>query len=112
MVVLRGYVLHENAPMLSSGYGLLSHRAMVALKDADKITGAHQIQITCPLGTNINGSTRESLTEGNEVVVSRYPMGVPKPVLAMDSLVWSSSRFLTSAGSKVYEPTIWKILKL
>ena len=105
----------RNAPMLSSGYGLLSHRAMVALKDAiDKITlGAHQIQITCPLGTNIKGSPGESLTEGNEVVVSRYPMGVPKPVLANGFTgVAKLARFLTSAGSKVYEPAYLELPKI
>ena len=97
----------RNASMLASGYGLLTHSAMVALKDAvDEISlGAHHIQITCPLGTNIEGSPGESRTDGNEVVVSRYPMGVPKPVLVNGFTgVVKLSRFLTSAGSKVYEP--------
>ena len=73
-----------NAGMLASGYGRLNHRAMLALKNAiDEITlSAQHIKITCPLGTHFEGTPGKSITEGGEVTVSRYPMGVPKPVLA------------------------------
>ena len=97
----------RNAAMLASGYGLLTHSAMVTLKDViDEITlSARHIHITCPLGTDIQGSPGQSLTKGDEVVVSRYPMGVPKPVLINGfSGVVKLSHFLTSSGSKVYEP--------
>ena len=97
----------RNAAMLASGYGQLNHNAMVALKDLiDEITlGARHIRITCPLGTDIEGSPGQSLTKGDEVVVSRYPMGVPKPVSVNGFTgVVKLTHYLTSAGSKVYEP--------
>jgi len=96
-----------NAGMLASGYGTLDHKAMIALKNAvDEVTlGAHHIRVTCPLGTDFEGSPGESLTSGGEVVVSRYPMGVPKPVLANNfNGVVKLTHYLTPTGSKVYEP--------
>jgi hypothetical protein len=96
-----------NAGMLASGYGTLDHKAMIALKNAvDEVTlGAHHIRVTCPLGTDFEGSPGESLTTGGEVVVSRYPMGVPKPVLANNfNGVVKLTHYLTPTGSKVYEP--------
>ena len=96
-----------NAGMLASGYGRLDHRAMSALKNAiDEITlGAQHIKITCPLGTHFEGTPRKSITKGGEVTVSRYPMGVPKPVLA-DGFTGEVklAHYLTPAGSKVYTP--------
>lgn len=96
-----------NAGMLASGYGRLDHGAMIALKDAiDAITlGAQHICITCPLGTHVEGSPGQSMTNGGEVVVSRYPMGIPKPVLANGFTgVVKLTHYLTPAGSKVYQP--------
>ena len=97
----------RNAAMLAGGYGLLTHRAMATLKGViDEITlGARHIRITCPLGTDIEGSPGQSLTKGNDVVVNRYPMGVPKPVPINDfNGMVKLTHFLTPAGSKVYEP--------
>lgn len=96
-----------NAEMLASGYGTLNHSSMVALKDAiDDVTlNADHIRITCPLGTDYTGSPGNSLLEGSEVVVSRYPMGVPKPVLANGFTgIVKLTHFLTPTGSKVYKP--------
>ena len=96
-----------NAGMLASGYGRLDHGAMVALKNAiDDITlSAQHIEITCPLGTDVKGTPGNSITEGNEVTVSRYPMGVPKPLLANGFTgVVKLTHYLTPAGSKVYTP--------
>ena len=96
-----------NAEMLAGGYGTLNHSSMVALKDAiDDVTlTADNIRVTCPLGTDFMGSPGNSLLEGSEVVVSRYPMGVPKPVLAEGfSGVVKLTHFLTPTGSKVYKP--------
>ena len=101
-----------NAGMLASGYGTLDHKAMIALKNAvDEVTlGAHHIRVTCPLGTDFEGSPGESLTTGGEVVVSRYPMGVPKPVLANNfNGVVKLTHYLTPTGSKVYEPAFLRL---
>ena len=97
-----------NAGMLASGYGRLDHGAMIALKDAiDEITlGAQHICITCPLGTHVEGSPGQSMTNGSEVVVSRYPMGIPKPVLANGFTgVVKLTHYLTPAGSKAVSYT-------
>ena len=96
-----------NAGMLASGYGRLDHRAMLMLKNAiDEITlGAQHIEITCPLGTHVEGTPGNSITQGGDVTVSRYPMGVPKPVLADGFAgVVKLTHYLTPAGSKVYTP--------
>jgi hypothetical protein len=96
-----------NAGMLASGYGQLDHRAMLALKNAiDEITlSAQHIEITCPLGTDVKGTPGNSITEDGEVTVSRYPMGVPKPVLANDFTgAVKLTHYLTPAGSKMYTP--------
>ena len=80
---------------------------MSALKNAiDEITlSAQHIKITCPLGTHFEGTPGKSVTEGGEVTVSRYPMGVPKPVLADGFTgVVRLTHYLTPAGSKVYTP--------
>ncbi len=97
-----------NAGMLASAYGRLDHRSMLALKNAiDEITlSAQHIEITCPLGTHVKGIPAYSIEEGGEVTVSRYPMGVPKPVLANGFTgVVKLTHYLTPAGSKVYEPS-------
>jgi hypothetical protein len=96
-----------NAEMLASGYGTLDHTEMMAFKNAvDEVTlGANHIRVTCPLGTDFEGSPGESLTAGGEVIVSRYPMGVPKPVLASNFAgVVKLTHFLTPTGSKIYKP--------
>ena len=96
-----------NASMLASGYGRLDHGAMTALKEEiDEITlGAQHICITCPLGTHVEGSPGHSMANGDEVIVSRYPMGIPKPVLADGFTgVVKLAHYLTPAGSKVYQP--------
>ncbi len=96
-----------NAEMLASGYSTLDHKAMVALKNAvDEVTlTARQVRVTCPLGTDFEGSPGESLTNGGEVIVSRFPMGAPKPVLANKfNGVIKLTHYLTPTGSKVYDP--------
>jgi hypothetical protein len=101
-----------NREILASGYGQLRHSAMIALKNAiDTVTlGARCIEITCPLGTHVKGTPGNTLAEGGEVTVSRFPMGVPKPVLANDFTgVVKLTHYLTPAGSKVYEPAYLKL---
>ena len=97
----------RTASMLGGAYGHLDHHAMIMMKNAvnDITLDAAHIKITCPQGTFIEGSPEISKTEGNEVVVSRFPMGMPQPVLAggfKGEVVLS--HYLTSTGSKVYEP--------
>lgn len=104
-----------NARMLAGGYGQLRHSAMVALKNAiDIVTHrARHIKITCPLGTYIEGTPGDTFAKGDEVTVSRFPMGVPKPVLANDFTgVVKLTHYLTPAGSKVYDPAYLELPKV
>lgn len=104
-----------NAKMLASGYGQLQHSAMVALKNAiDTVTlGARHIEITCPLGTFVEGTPGNTLAEGGEVTISRFPMGVAMPVLANDFKgVVKLTHYLTPAGSKVYEPAYLELPRI
>lgn len=101
-----------NAAMLGGGYGRLNHRAMLDLKAAvDDITlNSRHITVTCPAGTHMEGAPGVSKANGGEVTVSRFPMGVPQPVLAGGfSGKVRLCRFLTSTGSKVYEPAFLKL---
>jgi hypothetical protein len=97
----------RTASMLGGAYGRLNHRAMLMMKDAinDVMLNAVHIKVTCPQGTNFEGSPTNTKAEGSEVVVSRFPMGVPQPVLANGFKgEVKLFRYLTPTGSKVYTP--------
>lgn len=97
----------RTASMLGGAYGRLNHRAMLMMKEAinELMLNADHIKVTCPQGTNFEGSPKNTKTEGSEVVVSRFPMGVPQPVLASGFKgEVKLFRYLTPTGSKVYTP--------
>ncbi len=101
-----------NIDMLASGYGTLDHQMMVIFKNAiDRITlTAARITVTCPLGTRFEGGPGDSLLRGKEVVIGRFPMGIPRPVLNDDfcgQVVLA--RYLTPTGSRVYHPEALKL---
>lgn len=97
----------RTASMLGGAYGRLNHRAMMMMKDAinEVMLNAVHIKVTCPQGTHFEGTPQNTKAEGSEVVVSRFPMGVPQPVLAngFEGEV-KLFRYLTPTGSKVYTP--------
>ena len=99
------YALNEG--MLESGYGALDHHSMCRLKaaiDAVTLSAAH-IRVTCPLGTRFEGSPGATATTGPEVVIHRFPMGIPQPVLAEGFRGRAVlSHYLTPTGSKIYTP--------
>lgn len=101
-----------NAGMLGSGYGMLDHQIMCSFKDAiDRITlTAERITVTCPRGTRFEGSPGDSLRHGKEVVVRRFPMGIPQPVLN-DGFSGEVvlAHYLTPTGSKIYTPDTLKL---
>ncbi len=99
------YALNED--MLDGGFGSLDHLSMCRLKSAiDEVAlSAGNIRVTCPLGTAFEGRPGTSVTSGNEVVISRFPMGIPQPVPASGfSGQAVLANYLTPTGSKVYEP--------
>ena len=99
------YTLNED--MLEGGHGSLDHLSMCRLKAAiDEVTlGADHIRVTCPLGTYFEGSPAATATSGSEVVIHRFPMGIPQPVLAEGfSGKAVLSHYLTPTGSKIYTP--------
>ena len=96
-----------NIDMLASGYGTLDHQMMVTFKNAiDRIMlEAARITVTCPLGTRFEGGPGDSLLRGREVVVGRFPMGIPRPILNDDFFGHVVlARYLTPTGSRVYDP--------
>jgi len=99
------YALNEG--MLEGGYGSLNHLSMCQLKAAiDEVTlSAGHVRVTCPLGTHFEGSPRATASAGSEVVIRRFPMGIPQPVLS-DGFRGQAvlSHYLTPTGSKIYTP--------
>jgi hypothetical protein len=96
-----------NRGMLEGGFGSLDHLSMCQLKAAiDAVTlSANHISVTCPLGTHFEGSPGATATLGSEVVIQRFPMGIPQPVLAAGFRGKAVlSHYLTPTGSKVYTP--------
>ena len=99
------YALDE--AMLEGGYGRLDHHAMRQMKAAiDEVTlRAGHITVTCPQGTQFEGSPAASGAAGSEVIITRFPVGIPQPVLNdgfRGKAVLTS--YLTPTGSKVYDP--------
>ena len=96
-----------NIDMLASGYGTLDHQIMQAFKETIDtiILGADHIHVTCPLGTSFSGGPGDSLQRGNDVVIDRFPMGIPRPVMN-DGFSGQVvlARYLTPTGSRVYHP--------
>ena len=99
------YALNEG--MLEGGYGSLNHLSMCRLKAAiDEVTlSAGHVVVTCPLGTHFEGNPRATASAGSEVVIHRFPMGIPQPVLS-DGFRGRAvlSHYLTPTGSKIYTP--------
>ena len=103
----------RDAGMLASTFGRTPHQALVELKLAVNaiLFSAGMIEISCPLGTAISGGLSQAArTEGKDVGIRRFPMGVPQPVDAAGfSGQVALARYLTPTGSRVYDPAFLKI---
>jgi len=96
-----------NAAMLDGGYGTLDHAAMALMKDAiDAITlDADHILVTCPRGTRFEGRPGTPAANAADVIINRFPLGIPKPVPAAGFHGRAVlSNYLTPTGSKIYSP--------
>jgi len=101
-------VYARTSDQLASSYGNTNHKAFEDFKEAvhDVMLGADEIVITCPLGTHLTGDVSHTTREDTrDVSVKRFPLGVPQPIEAATfSGEVAISRFLTTTGSKVYDP--------
>ncbi len=93
---------------LSSPFGCTDHRAMIALKDAVNriLLSAREIDITCPLGTSVQGVLPGGIgQESDDVTVRRFPVAVPIPMPGKTlSGRIALARFLTPTGNRPYDP--------
>jgi hypothetical protein len=96
------------AEMLASGFGWANYGGFVRLKNAvnDVLSGAGEIQVTCPLGTDFSGpGAAFPKTGAADVTVDRFPMLVFAPVPAQGfSGVLMQDGFLVGTGSTFYQP--------
>jgi len=93
--------------MLDGGYGRLDHHAMQMMKIAiDEVTiRACHIKVTCPNGTNFEGTTIAPSTHRGEVIINRFPLGISQPILN-DGFCGKAvlTNYLTPTGSLTYDP--------
>lgn len=98
----------RDADMLSTPFATANYDAVLELKETidDIFLKAHNIQITCPLGTNFSGSlSKENRGQQKDVSVYRFPLGVVTPIEAKNfSGHIVMDRYLAPTGSKVYHP--------
>ncbi len=102
----------RDATALASPYTATNHLAMTDLKLAiDKTClSAKRITITCPLGTDLEcGIVQDDYQSCADVVVQRFPLCVPRPILAnkMSGKV-ALARWLTPTSSQHYSPSSCK----
>jgi hypothetical protein len=101
-----------DAEMLASGFGRASYSGFVALKNAVNaaFAAAHEIRVTCPLGTNFQGPGAAYPQSGADVCVDRFPMSVFAPVPSEGfSGVIVQDGFLVGTGSQFYAPYSCKL---
>ena len=96
-----------NKTMLDGGYGRLDHHAMQMMKIAiDEVTiSACHIKVTCPNGTNFEGTTIAPSAHRGEVIINRFPLGISQPILN-DGFCGKAvlTNYLTPTGSLTYNP--------
>ncbi|MEL6798577.1 MAG: hypothetical protein AAFO80_01760 [Pseudomonadota bacterium] len=96
-----------NAWSLASPFGMAPYAAFLALKSCidDASLAARHFRITCPAGTDVEGTVSPSPTSLEDVSISRFPMSVVRPIPAAGfSGRVALCGFLTGTGSMYYEP--------
>ncbi len=97
---------------MRSPFGTARHEQFVAIKALieSQMAGAI-VHITCPNGTDIKGTADGELNRASngigEVIIRRFPMLVPRPVLA-DQFSGRAALcgFLIGTGNSYYEPYV------
>ena len=93
--------------MLASSFGGTPYQAFERLKEAINaaLSGAENIQVTCPAGTDFKGRAGVDLNAGGDVTCKRFPLSVFTPVPATGFAGRIAQRgFLTGTGSQYYTP--------
>ena len=103
----------RNIDSLCSLFASTNYEEMKKFKDVINkiIFAADNIEISCPLGTNLKGTIdKKNINQNKDTSVVRFPVVVPSPILAKNfSGEVVLDGYLTSTGSKVYEPISLKI---
>ena len=103
----------RNIDSLCSLFASTNYEEMQRFKDVINkiIFDADNIEISCPLGTNLKGTIdKKNINQNKDTSVVRFPVVVPSPILAKNfSGEVVLDGYLTSTGSKVYEPISLKI---
>ena len=96
-----------DAGMMASGFGRGEHDAFLALLGClnAALSGAREIRVTCPLGTDFAGPGAMFPETAAEVSVRRFPLSVftPVPAGAYAGRI-AQAGFLTGTGKTFYEP--------
>ena len=95
-----------NKTMLDGGYGRLDHHAMQMMKIAiDEVTiSACHIKVTCPNGTNFEGTTIAPSTHRGEVIINRFPRDLAAYFKCGFCGKAVLTNYLTPTGSLTYDP--------
>lgn len=100
------YVLDQQA--MASSFGSAPHAAFVALKAAFNrlFANAHNIHVTCPLGTDFQGKLDPAhADEVPDVGIKRFPVSVFAPIEAASFTgKVAVAHLLVGTGSKYYQP--------
>ena len=108
---IMSYVRNINS--LCSSFSSTNYIEMRKFKDVINkiIFEADNIEISCPLGTKLKGTiNKKNIDQNKDTSVLRFPVVVPAPILAKNfSGEVVLTGYLTSTGSKVYEPMSLKI---
>ena len=103
----------RNIDSLCSLFSSTNYLEMRKFKDVINkiIFEADNIEISCPLGTKLKGTVnKKNIDKNKDTSVLRFPVVVPAPVLAKNfSGEVVLTGYLTSTGSKVYEPMSLKV---
>ena len=103
----------RNIDSLCSLFASTNYEEMQRFKDVINkiIFDADNIEISCHLGTNLKGTIdKKNINQNEDTSVVRFPVVVPSPILAKNfSGEVVLDGYLTSTGSKVYEPISLKI---
>ena len=93
-----------NQELFGSGFANGHHDAFMALKTGINtlLAGAQDVQVTCPLGTDVRGTPVMNLLPSGDTTILRFPMSVFAPVPAYSFSGRVAMRLLTGTGSRYY----------
>lgn len=100
------------AETFGSDFGVRPHSEMLALKGRAnrRLFEASEIRITCPMGTELQGTPPRSGSVPEDMTVRRFPMCMPAPMPAAGfSGRVALAGYLTPTGSRAYEPASLKL---